>query len=65
MAGMHLEPISFEQKSVLHNPMELCQHDYSEFCGEEVNDHGLFGYRYLDHYWTEPGRYSVLCTGHR
>jgi len=57
---VELELVSFEQKSVLHNLMELCQHDYSEFNGEEVNEHGLFGYRYLDHYWTEAGRYAYF-----
>ncbi len=57
---VQLDPISFEQKSVLHNLMELCQHDYSEFGGEEVNAHGLFGYRYLDYYWTEAGRYPYF-----
>lgn len=57
---VELEQVAFEQKSVLHNLMELCQHDYSEFNGEEVNEHGLFGYRYLDHYWTEAGRYPYF-----
>jgi len=57
---IQLEPVSFEQKSVLHNLMELCQHDYSEFNDDEPNEHGLFGYRYLDHYWTEAGRYPFF-----
>lgn len=60
MMDVELELVSFEQKSVLHNLMELCQHDYSEFGGEEVNEHGLFGYRYLDHYWTEAGRFAYF-----
>ena len=47
-------------KSILRNLMELCQHDYSEHNGADVNEHGLFGYLYLDHYWTEPGRYPFL-----
>lgn len=60
MMDVALEQVSFEQRSVLRNLMELCQHDYSEFNGEEVNEHGLFGYRYLDHYWTEAGRYAYF-----
>lgn len=50
---------------MLRNLMELCQHDYSEFNSEEVNEHGLFGYRYLDHYWTDADRYPffVLVSG--
>jgi predicted acetyltransferase len=55
-----LQEISFEQKSILRNLMELCQHDYSEFSGDDVNEHGLFDYRYLDHYWTESGRYPFF-----
>jgi predicted acetyltransferase len=40
--------------------MELCQHDYSEFNGADVDEDGRFGYRYLDYYWSEPGRYPFL-----
>jgi predicted acetyltransferase len=40
--------------------MELCQHDYSEFNGGDVDEDGCFGYRYLDYYWREPGRYPFL-----
>lgn len=59
---MHIEIQSarVEDKPVLRNLMELCQHDYSEFNGSEVNEHGLFDYPYLDHYWTEPGRFPFL-----
>jgi predicted acetyltransferase len=40
--------------------MELCQHDYSQFNDSDVNEHGLFDYPYLDHYWTEPRRFPFL-----
>ncbi len=60
MASIRLEPAPFEKKSVLQNLMELCQHDYSEFNDDELNEYGLFGYRYLDHYWTEAGRYPFF-----
>jgi len=39
---VQLALVSFERKSVLHNLMELCQHDYSEFSGEEVKEHGHY-----------------------
>ena len=51
---------SIEEKPILRNLMELCQHDSSEFNGEDVGEHGLFTYRYLDHYWTEPGRFPFI-----
>ena len=60
MASIQLEPAASKDKSVLQNLMELCQHDYSEFNDEEPNEHGLFGYRYLDHYWTEAGRHPFF-----
>lgn len=55
-----LERVGLEHKAVLRNLMELCRHDYSEFSGEDIGTHGLFGYRYLDHYWTEPGRHPFF-----
>ncbi|GCE45857.1 putative acetyltransferase [Thermosporothrix hazakensis] len=57
---VELQRASADQKIVLRHLMELCQYDYSEFDGEDVNEHGLFDYTYLDHYWIEPGRYPFL-----
>jgi len=48
------------EKSVLRNLMELYLHDFSEFQPRDLNADGLFGYRYLDHYWTEPDRRPYL-----
>nr|WP_170312163.1 GNAT family N-acetyltransferase [Paenibacillus sacheonensis] len=48
---------------VLRNLMELYQYDMSDFedSGEDdVNEHGLFDYRFLDYYWTEEGRYPFF-----
>ncbi|MEH2409769.1 GNAT family N-acetyltransferase [Nostoc sp.] len=49
-----------EQKSVLCNLMELYQYDLSEIEAKDVDACGLFGYRYLDYYWTEPERHPFL-----
>lgn len=57
---IELDAIPVEHKAVLRNLMELCQHDYSAFNRAEVNVHGLFEYPYLDHYWTEAGRYPFF-----
>jgi predicted acetyltransferase len=51
---------SYEEKSILSNLMELEQCDYSEYDGYDVDEHGLYGYKFLDHYWTEPYRYPFL-----
>jgi predicted acetyltransferase len=37
-------------------------YEHSRFDDADLDCHGRFGYRYLDHYWTEPGRYSYLIT---
>ncbi len=59
---MQIEIVSakVEDKPVLEHLMELCLHDYSEFNGKDVNEHGLFDYPYLDHYWTEAERHPFL-----
>lgn len=53
-------PAQVEDKPVVGHLLQLCVHDYSEFNGREVNDHGLFDYPYLDYYWTEAGRFPFL-----
>lgn len=54
-------PVPIEGKPVLARLLELCAHDYSEFDGREITDHGCYGYRYLDHYWTEPERHPFVA----
>lgn len=60
---MELIKVSFEKKMILRNLMELYQYDMSDFedDGEnDVNEYGLFDYMYLDHYWTEEGRFPFF-----
>jgi predicted acetyltransferase len=49
-----------EEKSVLRQLLELYAYDFSEYDGADVNKHGLYGYTYLDHYWTEAARYPFF-----
>jgi len=53
-------PAALDDKPVLANLMQLYLYDFSEFAGWTINRHGLYDYRYLDHYWTEPDRYPFL-----
>ena len=57
---IEITPITYEMKSVLRNLLELYEHDSSEFNGSELNEHGLYEYKYVDHYWTEEGRYAYF-----
>jgi predicted acetyltransferase len=40
--------------------MQLYQYDFSEFEGKDLDDHGLFSYKYLDHYWIEESRTPLI-----
>ena len=60
---LEIVPVSYEQKSILRNLLELYQYETSPFEEDgdgDVNDDGAYGYRYLDHYWTEDGRYAYF-----
>ena len=59
--NLEVQPAQVADKPALRNLLQLCLHDYSEFNGEEVDEHGIFDYGYLDYYWTEPGRYAFLA----
>lgn len=48
------------EKPVLGRLLELYQHDFSEFHAADVDADGLYGYRYLDNYWTDPERHPFL-----
>lgn len=48
------------EKQTVANLMELYRHDFSEFDDRDVDTEGLFGYPYLDFYWTEPERHAYL-----
>lgn len=57
---LEIQRIPIEQKSVLRNLIELYSHDCSEFNDDDIGEHGFFGYKYIDHYWTESGRHPFL-----
>ena len=58
--AIELCPARIEDKPVLRHLLELYAYDFSEYDGADVDDHGLFGYHRLDHYWTEEGHYPFL-----
>lgn len=42
--------------------MELYLYDFSEYDGSDLDEHGRFGYPYLDFYWIEPIRTAFIVT---
>lgn len=59
---MILEKVAYGQKSVLRQLMELYKYDFSEYELDDVNEQGYYDYAYLDHYWTEDGRYAFYTS---
>jgi predicted acetyltransferase len=61
-ADIKVQAVDFSDKDVLRQLLEFQAYEHSRFDGADLNSHGRFGYRYLDHYWTEPGRFAYLIT---
>lgn len=53
-------PATYMQKTLLRNLSELYLHDLSEFDSKDVNEHDLYNYPYIDHYWTNPQRQPFI-----
>ncbi len=47
-------------KPLIQQMMELYPSDFSEFENTDLNEHGYFGYLYLDYYWVEADRFPFL-----
>ena len=63
--SVQIRVVEEREKSVLRQLLELYQYDFSMFDNADVNAHGYYGYRYLDHYWTESDRqaYFIVSDG--
>jgi predicted acetyltransferase len=53
-------PADYSDKGVLRRLVELYCYDFSEFDGQDLDAHGTYGYRYLDHFWTDDDRFPFL-----
>ncbi len=60
MVDIEIQAAQIKDKSIIRNLMELYVYDFSEFTEWDVDEHGLFGYKYLDHYWTDSDRHPFL-----
>ncbi|GAA3403233.1 GNAT family N-acetyltransferase [Paenibacillus hodogayensis] len=59
---MHIDLslVPYEDKTILYHLIQLYEYDSSEFDGHVLSRHGLYGYKYLDHQWTEEHRRPFL-----
>lgn len=60
MHQLVIRSVRLEDKPLLRNLVNLYLYDMTEFNHEEVGRYGLFEYKYLDHYWTEPNRHAFF-----
>jgi predicted acetyltransferase len=52
--------VSVDEKEILRNLIEKYLYEFSQYDGYDVNDLGLYGYSYLDIYWTEENRFAYF-----
>jgi predicted acetyltransferase len=57
---IELIEIKQTEKSVLRQLLELYAYDFSEYDQADINQHGYYGYRHFDHYWTEASRHPFF-----
>ncbi|MFC6333007.1 GNAT family N-acetyltransferase [Paenibacillus septentrionalis] len=60
MQQVELVEVSLDQKFILRQLIELYEYDFSEYNDRDVNEYGQYGYKYLDHYWTENDRHPFF-----
>ena len=57
---IELQEVELEEKEILKNLLEKYEYEFSQWTNKEVNKLGLYGYEYLDYYWTEKRRYPFF-----
>ena len=60
VSDVQVRKATLDEKPILRQLLELYEYDFSEFEDTDVGPHGSYGYRYLDHYWTEADRHPYL-----
>lgn len=58
--NIQIIPALEDDKEILRHLLEKYDYEFSQYDLRDVNRFGLFGYSYLDHYWTEPNRWAYF-----
>jgi predicted acetyltransferase len=58
--SVELTPVDVSEKEILRNLLEKYDYEFSQYDLRDVNHLGLYGYDYLDHYWTEEKRWAFF-----
>lgn len=63
--NVELKRVSIDEKEILRNLLEKYNYEFSQWDKRDVNKLGLYGYDYLDYYWTEERRwaYFIMVEG--
>lgn len=63
---MELRQVQLDDREILLNLLEKYDYEFSQYDNRDVNKLGLYGYEYLDYYWTEEKRwaYFIVVDGH-
>ena len=60
--NIQLQTPSRSDRNLIRRLMELYQYDFSEFDGQDLDEHGCFGYGDLDYFWFESTHAVFLVT---
>lgn len=54
-------PAELNAKEIIRQLLEFNAYEFAAFFADaELDEHGRFGYRWLDHYWTEADRHPFI-----
>lgn len=60
--NIELKQVSTDEKEILKNLLEKYNYEFSQWDKRDVNKLGLYGYSYLDCYWTEKNRWAYFIV---
>ena len=60
MMTVELKQVTIDEKEILRNLLEKYNYEFSQWDKRDVNKLGLYGYEYLDYYWTEDKRWAYF-----
>ena len=58
--NVELKQVTLDEKEILKNLLEKYDYEFSQWDKRDVNKLGLYGYQYLDYYWTEDSRWAYF-----
>lgn len=59
---VELKTVASDEKEILRNLLEKYDYEFSQWDKRDVNSLGLYGYPYLDYYWTEDNRWAYFIV---